>query len=346
MGPHVETKESAAPALLVLSTESILVRITLCGVDTPSDGMTANLTRATWGARCGKSARRVLRGGTGTSDLVARLVPTHHSIPHGELMKTVARRVIDGAMLHLIKMWLEAPVEETDEQGNKRRSTRNRDEGRGTPQGSPISPLLSNLYMRRFVLGWKKLGHEKRWKAYIVNYADDLVICCRAGAPEALAEMRVMMSKLKLTVNENKTRVCYLPEEKFDFLGYTFGRCYSMRRGRVYLGTTPSKKRVQRICRAISDETGRDTARLDAKTMVEKLNRMLIGWANYFCLGAVSQAYSAVDLHARRRLRRWLCNKYGEARPGYKRFPEATLLSVYGLVQLPHRTPSLPWAHA
>src|SRR5438552_9951972 len=249
MGPHVETKESAAPALLVLSQESKLVRITLRGVDTPSDGMTANLTRATWGARCGKSARRVLRGGTGTSGLTARLVPTHHTLPHAELLKSVARRVIDGAMLHLIKMWLEAPVEETDERGNKRRSMRNRDEGRGSPQGSPISPLLSNLYMRRFVLGWKKLGHERRWKAYIVNYADDLVICCRVGANQALAAMRVMMSKLKLTVNESKTRVCYLPEEKFDFLGYTFGRCYSMRKGRVYLGTVPSKKRVQRICR-------------------------------------------------------------------------------------------------
>src|SRR5438270_12894647 len=214
-------------------------------------------TSATWGARCGKSARRVLRGGTGTSDLVARLVPTHHTLPHSELLKSVARRVVDGAMLHLIKMWLEAPVEETDERGNKRRSTRNRDEGRGTPQGSPISPLLSNLYMRRFVLGWKKLGHEKRLKAYIVNYADDLVICCRDKADEALVTMRNMMTKLKLTVNETKTRVCKLPEEKFDFLGYTFGRCYSQKTGRAYLGTVPSKKRVIRICETISEMTGR-----------------------------------------------------------------------------------------
>ena len=119
-----------------------------------------------------------------------------------------------------------------------------------------------------------------------------------------------------------------------------------MRRSRVYLGTVPSQKRVQRICRAISDETGRDTLRLDPKAIVEKLNRMLIGWANYFCLGAVSKAYSAVDLHARRRLRRWLCDKHNEARPGYKRFPEASLHSMYGLVQLPHRTASLPWAKA
>ena len=130
------------------------------------------------------------------------------SIPHSDLLKSVARRIVDGAMLHLIKMWLEAPVEETDEKGNKHRSTRNRDEGRGTPQGAPISPLLSNLYMRRFVLGWKKLGHEKRLAAYVVNYADDLVICCRGRAEEALATMRDIMGKLKLTVNETKTRVC------------------------------------------------------------------------------------------------------------------------------------------
>ena len=182
--------------------------------------------------------------------------------------------------------------------------------------------------------------------AYIVNYADDLVICCRAGAQDALAAMRIMMSKLKLTVNEKKTRVCTLREEKFDFLGYTFGRCYSMRRGRVYLGTTPSTKRVQRICRAISDETGRDTVGLDPKTMVEKLNRMLIGWANYFCLGAVSKAYSAVDSHVRRRLRRWLCDKHHEPHPGHNHFPEPSLHLVYGLVQLPHRIASLPWANA
>src|SRR5438445_492416 len=284
---------------------------------------------------------------TGHGQIVdADLSSYFDSVPHAELMRSVARRVVDGAMLHLIKMWLEAPVEETDERGNLHRSTRNRDEGRGSPQGCTIRLLINNLYMRRFVLGWKKLGHEERWRAYIVNYADDLVICCRVGAEQALAAMRVMMSKLKLTVNESKTRVCYLPEVKFDFLGYTFGRCYSMRKGRVFLGTVPSKKRVQRICRVISDETGRDKVRQDSKTVVEKLNRMMIGWANYFCLGPVSKAYNAVDTHARRRLRRWLCDKHNEPRPAYKRFPEASLHSVYGLVQLPHRTASLPWAKA
>jgi len=247
-------------------------------------------------------------------------------------------------MLHLIKMWLEAPVEETDEKGNKHRSTRNRDEGRGTPQGAPISPLLSNLYMRRFVLGWKKLGHEKRLAAYIVNYADDLVICCRGQAEEALARMRDIMGKLKLMVNETKTRVCKLPEEKFDFLGYTFGRCYSPKTGRSYTGTVPSKKRVIRICETISEMTGRKQTLLDQEMVVARLNRTMIGWANYFCLGPVSKAYRAVEQHARKRLRQWLCAKHKVSWPATKRFPTASLHEVLGLVRLTKRTSNFPWA--
>ena len=282
---------------------------------------------------------------TGHGEIVdADLSGYFDSIPHAELIKSVARRVVDGAMLHLIKMWLEAPVEETDEHGRKHRSTRNRDEGRGTPQGAPISPLLSNLYMRRFVLGWKQMGHEKRFGAYVVNYADDMVICCRGKADEALATMRGIMTKLKLTVNETKTRVCKLPEEKFDFLGYTFGRCYSPKTGRAYLGTVPARKRVIRICDAISNETGRDKTLLDAETVVEKLNRMMTGWANYFCLGPVSKAYRAVEQHARKRLRQWLCAKHKVSWPGTKQFPEAALHDELGLVRITARTRSFPWA--
>src|SRR5215831_9827704 len=282
---------------------------------------------------------------TGHGEIVdADLSSYFDTLPHSELLKSVSRRVVDGAMLHLIKMWLEARVEETDERGNKHRSTRNRDDGRGTPQGSPISPLLSNLYMRRFVLGWKKMGHEKRLKAYIVNYADDLVICCRAKAADALVTMRNMMNRLKLTVNETKTRVCKLPEEKFDFLGYTFGRCYSPKTGRAYLGTTPSKQRVQRICRAISEETGRNKTLLEQETVIATLNRMMVGWANYFCLGPVSKAYRAIERHARKRLRQWLCAKHKVRWPARKRFPEAGLHEVMGLVRLTARTRNVPRA--
>lgn len=266
------------------------------------------------------------------------------SIPHADLMKSVARRVSDGAMLHLIKMWLETPVEETDEHGNTRRSTRNRDTGQGTPQGAPISPMLSNLYMRRFVLGWKTLGHEKRLRACIVNYADDLVICCRARAEEARAVMQDLMSRLKLTVNDVKTRVCRIPEEKFDFLGYTFGRCYSPETGRSYIGTVPSQKRIQRVCAAISAETTRRTTLLDDAAVVATLNRIMIGWANYFCLGPVSKAYRAVEHHARKRLRQWLCAKHKLTWPAVNRYPDEALHDVLGLVRLRHRTHGLPWA--
>src|SRR3970282_757582 len=104
---------------------------------------------------------------------------------------------------HRVKMWLQAAVEETDEKGRTVRTTRNKDEGRGTPQGGVASPLLANVYMRRFVLGWKRLGHERRLDAHIVNYADDFVICCRPGrAFQAMQTMRAIMERLRLTVNE------------------------------------------------------------------------------------------------------------------------------------------------
>src|SRR5271165_7046389 len=170
------------------------------------------------------------------------------SIPHSDLQKSVARRIVDRRVLHLIKMWLECAVEETDDRGRKTRTTEARDKRRGIPQGSPISPLLANLYMRRFVLGWKMLGLERSLGSRIVTYADDLVILCWKGkAEEALQRLREIMGKLKLTVNEEKTRICKVPEEQFDFLGYTFGRLYSARTGKAYLGYRPSKKSIKRM---------------------------------------------------------------------------------------------------
>jgi RNA-directed DNA polymerase len=207
------------------------------------------------------------------------------NIPHAGLMKSVARRISDRYLLRLVKMWLEAPVEETDKHGRVRRTTRNKDEGRGTPQGGVASPLLANLYMRRFIVGWKRNGHEQRLEAHIVNYADDFVICCKAGmAEKAMKTMREMMGKLGLTVNEKKTRQCRLPEETFDFLGYTFGRCYSIRTGRGYLSPKPKKKKIQQICQVVSVLTDRRTCWQDVSEVVKALNARLAGWANYFSL--------------------------------------------------------------
>ena len=165
-----------------------------------------------------RQVERQLRSGH-TEVVDADLSGYFDSIPHAEFMKSVSRRISDGRVLRLIKLWLEAPVEETDAKGNHHRTTRNKDQGIGSAQGAPISPLFANVYMRRFVKGWKTGGHEKRLDARIINYADDFVICCRGTADEAMTVMRTMMSKLKLTVNEQKTRFCRLPEETFDFLG-------------------------------------------------------------------------------------------------------------------------------
>src|SRR3984885_12178765 len=276
----------------------------------------------------------------------ADLAAYFDSIPHAELMKSVARRIVDRHVLHLIKMWLEVAVEETDERGGKRRTTRHRDEKRGIPQGSPLSPLLANLYMRRFVLGWQRKGFEARLKARIVTYADDLVICCKGSAAQALEAMRSVMTQIKLTVNEEKTRVCRVPNETFDFLGYTFGRCYSPKTGRAYLGTRPSRKSIRRVIERLHAETDQRTGLLDTALVVQRLNRLLQGWAGYFCLGPVSNSYRALDRYTIRRLRRWLCHKHKVGSHGFTRFPDEYFYAQLGLVRLGPHTETLPWANA
>jgi RNA-directed DNA polymerase len=278
---------------------------------------------------------RLLR--TGYTEVVdADLSGYFDSIPHVELMKSVSRRINDGRILRLLKMWLETPVEETDDYGNCRRTTRNKDQGMGTPQGAPISPLLSNIYMRRFVKGWKSGGHEKRLAAYIVNYADDFVICCRGTAEEAMTEMRGMMSKLKLTVNETKTRLCRLPDESFVFLGYTLGRNYARRTGKSYVGPSPARQKIERLCREIGELTTRKKAGRDVGVQVGMINRKLRGWSNYFRIGTVSKAYRTVNSHVRHRVRQWLCVKFKVRGGGKNRFHDQYLHQELGLYQL-HR---------
>lgn len=265
---------------------------------------------------------------------------------HAELMQCVARRISDKGVLHLVKLWLVAPVEEQDERGRVQRTTRNKDTGRGTPQGSPISPLLSNLYMRRFVLGWKKLGHEQRFQTRIVNYADDFVILCRRGADRALIAMQDMMQRLKLTVNETKTRVCKVGTGSFDFLGYTFGRRHSRRTGGAYWDARPSKRRVQRVCREVSDLVGRLPPFVEPAEVIQRVNRLLRGWSNYFSYGTTSPAYRAVHSHTIGRVRSWLQHKFDVRGRGCGRFPDKHLVETLGLFNLAAKRGSFSCAKA
>jgi group II intron reverse transcriptase/maturase len=287
---------------------------------------------------------RLLKAGY-TEVIDADLRGYFDAIPHAELMASIARRVSDSAMLYLIKQWLVVPVEETGNKGRTLRTTPNKDNRRGIPQGSPVSPLLSNLYMRRFVLGWKTLGHERCSQARIVNYADDYVICCKGSVQSAMEAMQHLMTRLKLTVNEEKTRLCRVPEDSVEFLGYTIGRYYSYKTGRAYIGTRPSKRSVQRVCRAVSDKTRRTRLLVETETQIEQLNRMLTGWGNYFYLGSVSEACRVVDRHTRRRLRRWLCKKHKVKGMGISRYPDS-YMDQLGLICLDQVRRNYPCANA
>ena len=267
-------------------------------------------------------------------------------IPHAELMKSLARRVSDGRMLALVKAWLEMPVEEDDGKGGIRRTAKARKERKGTPQGSPISPLLSNIYMRRFILGWKALGYARRFCAEIVNYADDFCVLGKAPAAEMLSAVERIMEVLKLPVNTQKTRCVRCPEEPIVFLGYRIGLNHRPTGKGSYIGTRPDKASVQSICRKISAQTAPRFGLKDEDWMVDRLNRMLSGWANYFRLGQVSPAYRAVDAHAVKRLRQWLCRKHKVKSGIYVRFPDQRLWNYYGLKHLAPTSSRLPWAKA
>jgi RNA-directed DNA polymerase len=252
------------------------------------------------------------------------------TIPHSALMTCVARRISDGKMLHLIHMWLKAPVEETDERGHRRMSG-GKKATRGTPQGGVASPLLANIYMHRFIKAFRKHGLDRQYGAVLVTYADDFVVLCRHGADEVVATIRRWMTSIGLALNEDKTRVCNARCESFDFLGYTFGPMHSPRTGGRYNGARPSKQAVASIKDTIRRRL-RPGNHAPWEEVVRDLNRTVRGWAVYFSYGAVTKARHAVALHVYHTVRRFLRRRHKVAGGGYRQFPIQDVFGMLGVL--------------
>lgn len=270
---------------------------------------------------------------SGYTDVVdADLSKYFDTIPHAQLMQSVARRIVDRHVLRLIKLWLKVPVEETDGDGKRRMSGGKRSTS-GTPQGGVISPLLANLYMNRFLKYWRITGQGERLHAHVITYADDFVILSRDHATEALTWTRTVMTRLGLTLNEAKTCVRQARTESFDFLGYTFGPHVHRKHGYTYLGKSPSKKSVTRLKHKVGDLL-RPGNQAPWPVVRDQLNSILDGWSRYFGHGTCLMAYRAVDNHVYERVRGFLVRRHKVSSRGTTRFPGGAVFGGLGVLRL------------
>lgn len=269
----------------------------------------------------------------GYTDVVdADLSKYFDTIPHGDLMKEVERRVADVHMLRLIRSWLKVAVEERDERG-RRRLSGGKKHHRGTPQGGVISPLLSNIYMQRFLRAWSERGKGSAYRARIVSYADDFVILSRGRAGQALAWTRWGMTLMGLELNEAKTRLCDAWQDRFDFLGYTFGRADFKKDGHTYLAAQPSRKAVQRLKTKLRNAL-REEIVSPWPEVRDRLNRLLRGWSGYFSQGTRTQAYRVVDNFVQSAVRNFLQRRHKVPGRGTRRFPDSRIYGDLGVLRL------------
>jgi RNA-directed DNA polymerase len=298
----------------------------------------ADLDPAAHGYRPGRSGADAIKAVhallcQGYTDVVdADLSKYFDTIPHQELMRSVARRIVDRHVLRLIKLWLRAPVEERDADG-RRHMSGGKSSRRGTPQGGVISPMLANLYMNRFLKHWRRTGRGEAYRAHVVSYADDFVILSRGYAGEALAWTQAVMTRLGLALNEKKTAIRDARSERFDFLGYSFGPHRYRKDGHWYLGASPSKKSVLRLKAKVSDIL--IPGNMGAWPGVRnQLNRLLRGWSAYFGYGTRLPAYRAIDNHVCERVRCFLVRRHKVPSHGTNRFSREVVFGALGVLHL------------
>lgn len=229
------------------------------------------------------------------------------SIPRDKLMAGLETRIADRAVLKLIRMWLEAPVIEEDENGRKTA----RRLKQGTPQGGVISPLLANSFLHWFDRAFHGAGGPATWaKARLVRYADDFVIMARyVGLRIRDWIERVLQDRLGLEINQEKTSVVKVSEvgQCLDFLGYSFRYDDDLKGRRwKYLNRFPAKKSLAKARETIRQLTATRLGGLPIGLVVKRLNRFLIGWSNYFGTGYPRQAFRAINQFVLLRMMRHL----------------------------------------
>ena len=310
----------------------------------------ADLDPEAYGYRPGRSAVDAVRRvhgllKAGYTDVVdADLSKYFDTIPHDELLKCVARRICDGQVLHLIKMWLKAPIEEKDEAG-RRRLTGGKGSTCGTPQGGVISPLLANIYMNRFLKYWKVNGLGRRLRAHVIVYADDLVILSRGHAEQAHEVLRAVMTRIGLTLNETKTKLREARTERFDFLGYSFGLYYNPKLAKAYLGAAPSPKSRKRLKGKVHALTTPGNL-LPWPEVCRQLNRLLRGWRGYFGYGTLGDAYGEVNWYVADRVRHFLRRRHKVRSRGTRHFSAECVFDDLGVLKLSRKPQPADTPHA
>jgi RNA-directed DNA polymerase len=271
----------------------------------------------------------------GYTDVVdADLSKYFDTIPHQDLMRSLARRVVDADMLWLVKQWLKAPVETTGGDGRKRLGG-GKANRQGVPQGGVISPLIANLYMNRFLKHWRQTGRGDAWKAQVINYADDFVILSRGHAAEALAWTDATMARLGLTLNRTKTRLCEARTERFDFLGYSFGLHRFRQTGRRFIGASPSKKSVQRLKDKVGEIlTPGNMGRWEE--VRDTLNRLLRGWGGYFSPGSHYVTDRSLEAHIYDRVRNFIVRRHKLPSRGSRSVRMDKVFGPLGVLRLRH----------